>query len=125
MSSSSRLIRARDERFKDLGFPAYRRACKADHTRRLATPWYIEQSNVLESRHVDNTRFAVWSRQAKRYAQWFVAERLGLDAQVTGVHQTCEGRVWVMLDRGEPIELPEHVHPDFYQPGVAEEEEVA
>ncbi len=121
MSSSSRLIRAREERFADLDFRAYRRACKADHTRRRATPWYIEQGNVLDTRRIDNSRFAVWSRQVKRYAQWYVQARLGLSGVfVTGVYKTPDGFVWAMLSGAAPVKLPSHTHLDFHQPGVAE-----
>jgi hypothetical protein len=109
-----------EERLAQLSFPVYRKACKAEHTRRLGTPWYIDQGDVLQNSRVENTRFAVWSRQVNRYAQWFL-ERDGLAGKVTGVYSR-DGDTFAMIDRGSPVRLPEHVAIDYVKPADVVEE---
>lgn len=57
--------------YPDLSFKRYLSACRREHSRRLALPWY------LSTKPRDNGKRDIWRRQARRYAEWYVVERLG------------------------------------------------
>lgn len=105
-----------EERFADLPWRKFRAACKAQHTRRLAAPWYIRQGNLstYATTRPDNDVDVVWQRQAKRYAAWWLGERLGrADIEVLRVGR--DDRPYAVVRYGDrttsTVPLPEHVDP--------------
>lgn len=98
-------------KFAALEWRAYLRAARADHTRNLNRPWYICESAE------DNTLGARWKRQAKRYAEWYVAEVLRIDGRVYAVDRVCmKDGAFVAAnvlvgERFETIRLPSHIAP--------------
>ena len=98
-------------KFVALEWRAYLRAARADHTRNLGRPWYIcewAENNNLSAR---------WKRQAKRYAEWYVAEVLRIDGRVYAVDRVrMKDGVFVAANvlvggRFETIKLPSHIAP--------------
>ncbi len=98
-------------KFCELEWRAYLRAARADHTRNLGRPWYVAQ----DSR--ENGIAQRWKRQAKRYAEWYVAEVLRIDGRVYAVDRvSMADGVFVAAnvlvgERFETIKLPSHIAP--------------
>jgi hypothetical protein len=92
--------------YPDLPFKRYVAACRREHSRRLALPWYL---STIPS---ENWKRDIWRRQAKRYAEWYAVARLGAPAHV---------RVWLSDLGGIYIGsnllgfLPDHVKFGYVQ----------
>jgi len=99
-----------EEKLAALGWRAYLRAARADHTRNLGRPWYVAQ----DSR--ENGIAQRWRWQAHRYAEWYVAEVLRIDGCVRAVDWVAMGDVVfvaasvVVGGRSRTIKLPSHLH---------------
>lgn len=101
----------KEGKFAALEWRAYLRAARADHTRNLGRPWYIfewAENNTLSAR---------WRRQAKRYAEWYVAEVLRIDGRVHAVDRVrmkdgdFVAASVLVNERIQTIELPSHIAP--------------
>lgn len=106
-----------EERYAELPWRKFRATCKTQHTRRLDAPWYVHQGNlgsyiVMRS---DNSVEAIWKRQALRYAQWYLGERLGRTDVEVGAVWRGDRPYAVVYNRDQntttSVPLPAHLDP--------------
>jgi hypothetical protein len=93
---------SKEERFSHLSFRRYLSACRADHTRQLARPWYLSD----DAR--DNDRVEVWKRQARCYAAWLIERDTGETWPDWRIVVTFDGRVYVGSSAHIATRLPAH-----------------